>query len=369
MNTETTHAAGPHDVLPDAADAPAGHAIDAQGAAAAGDPAGAAPSGAAGAVAGEADAEVATAADAAPPSAGAMLREARDRLGLSIGEVANHLKLSLRQVEAMEADAFDRLPSPMFVRGFARSYARLLQLDPGPLLQALERQLPSLPAGGQGAASARPAPARQPAPAAIPFPSPDQPSRRLHAVAALLAAGVVGFLAWEWFGPLPRQEAAVRPSTQAAAEASPAGAPEGPAQAAAGDAAAAPEGSPGDASQGSAAGAGAADAAAVAGGPPAPGLPIGASSSAPSEIGSALGTGPRTVRLSFDRESWVEIRDARGRLIFSQLNPPGSSQEVQGEPPLSLVVGNARSVRLAYGGRDVDLSPHIRVDVARFTLD
>ena len=97
--------------------------------------------------------------------------------------------------------------------------------------------------------------------------------------------------------------------------------------------------------------------------------PGGASPSAPPDLGSAFGPGPRSVRLSFDRESWVEIRDARGRLIFSQLNPPGSSQVVQGEAPLSLVVGNARSVRLAYGDRDIDLAPHTCVDVARLTLD
>ena len=35
----------------------------------------------------------------------------------------------------------------------------------------------------------------------------------------------------------------------------------------------------------------------------------------------------------------------------------------------ALVVGNARSVRLAYGDRDIDLAPHTRVDVARLTLD
>ena len=75
------------------------------------------------------------------------------------------------------------------------------------------------------------------------------------------------------------------------------------------------------------------------------------------------------MRLSFDRESWVEIRDARGRVIFNQINPPGSSQVVEGEAPLSLVVGNARSVRLGYGDRDIDLAPHTRVDVARFTLN
>jgi cytoskeleton protein RodZ len=86
-------------------------------------------------------------------------------------------------------------------------------------------------------------------------------------------------------------------------------------------------------------------------------------------MANALGNGSRTIRLAFDRESWVEIRDARGKLIFSQLNPPGSSQVVQGDAPLSLVVGNARSVRLAYGDRDIDLAPYTRVDVARFTLE
>jgi len=39
-----------------------------------------------------------------------------------------------------------------------------------------------------------------------------------------------------------------------------------------------------------------------------------------------------------------------------------------GAPPLKLVVGNARGVRLNYGDQLVDLSPHIGVTVARLTL-
>ena len=287
-------------------------------------------------------------------SAGAMLAQARARCSLSLGEVANHLKLSIRQVEALETDAFDRLPSPMFIRGFARSYARLVQVDPVPVMRALDRHLPLQPAIAAVTAPVRSSATRQPPPSAIPFPSADQPSRRLHSVAALLAAVVVGFLAFEWFGPVgvvgaPGQGAGDRAPAVAvplqpgvsAAEPSTAGAPvpEGMAPVPAGTLPAVPQ------------------------------APVGASSSAPSDIDAAFGTAPRSVRLSFDRESWVEIRDARGRLIFSQLNPPGSSQVVQGEPPLSLVVGNARSVRLAYGDRDIDLVPYTRVDVARFTLD
>jgi cytoskeleton protein RodZ len=84
---------------------------------------------------------------------------------------------------------------------------------------------------------------------------------------------------------------------------------------------------------------------------------------------AALAATERTVRLAFDRESWVEVRDGRGKLIFSQLNPPGSSQVVQGEAPLSLVVGNAHGVRVAYQDKHIDLTPFTRVDVARLTLE
>ena len=144
-----------------------------------------------------AEAHGAAAIAPAASTAGALLSAARLRSGLSIAEVANHLKLSIRQVESLEADTYERLPSPMFVRGFAKSYARLVQIDAAPVLAALESRLPT---DSLGAIASRMA-ANQPLPRSpIPFPSTDQPSRRLHSVAALLAAVVVGFLAFEWLG-------------------------------------------------------------------------------------------------------------------------------------------------------------------------
>jgi cytoskeleton protein RodZ len=74
------------------------------------------------------------------------------------------------------------------------------------------------------------------------------------------------------------------------------------------------------------------------------------------------------VKLVFEDESWVEIKDATGETIFAQLNAPGTERVVRGHPPFDVVVGNAHAVRLSYRDRAVDLEPHTRVDVARVVL-
>jgi cytoskeleton protein RodZ len=77
---------------------------------------------------------VAGAAEVAPP--GRCLAEARQGQGLTCADVARQLKLSVWQVEALEAGRYHQLPGPIFVRGFIRNYARLLKLDPDALLRA-----------------------------------------------------------------------------------------------------------------------------------------------------------------------------------------------------------------------------------------
>ena len=75
------------------------------------------------------------------------------------------------------------------------------------------------------------------------------------------------------------------------------------------------------------------------------------------------------IRLVFEGESWVEIKDGSGATIYSRLNPEGTERVVRGVPPFSLVIGNAHGVKLTYRDRAVDLEPHTRVDVARITLE
>jgi cytoskeleton protein RodZ len=58
------------------------------------------------------------------------LRRAREKAGLSLEELATRTKIQQRILEAIEAGDFKRVPGGLFVRGFLRSYAREVGLDP-----------------------------------------------------------------------------------------------------------------------------------------------------------------------------------------------------------------------------------------------
>ncbi|GGI16164.1 MAG: DUF4115 domain-containing protein [Oxalicibacterium faecigallinarum] len=70
-------------------------------------------------------------------SAGAQLRMLRESRGWSIEQVASQLNLAPRQIEALEEDNFAALPGLVIVRGFIRTYAKLLRVDPAPILAAV----------------------------------------------------------------------------------------------------------------------------------------------------------------------------------------------------------------------------------------
>jgi cytoskeleton protein RodZ len=290
---------------------------------------------------------------AEPP--GKLLSDARQAQNLSVADVARQLKLSVRQVEALEAGEFQQLPGAVFVRGFVRNYARLLRLDAESLLRSVAECLPR----------------EEPRPAAPPsqdIPFPTAAPRRWPLFAALTVATLAALGTYEFFQGEP-QSIPVRsaaPSSPAAPSPLPGAAPLAqPVASAPGEAGQAVDSpaQPGVPGQDNAA------AATPAGPAPAGADAVPAGGGAAREQEAAPGPGERQVRMVFDQRSWVEIRDGSGRLIFSQLNDAGTEQRVYGRPPLSVVVGNARGVRLTYGERAVDLMPHTKVDVARLTLE
>ncbi len=80
---------------------------------------------------------------------GTRLREARAQRGLSLEDVAMATKVPKASLANLEAGRYDLLPAPVFIRGFIRSYARAVGLDPNPVVRAYEnRTLPTPPAPG-----------------------------------------------------------------------------------------------------------------------------------------------------------------------------------------------------------------------------
>lgn len=77
-------------------------------------------------------------------SVGHVLRNARMARGLSTEDVSRQLRISVKQVEAIEKEDFDKLPGRTFLRGFVRNYANFVQLESAPLLESLPGSLPIL---------------------------------------------------------------------------------------------------------------------------------------------------------------------------------------------------------------------------------
>lgn len=313
---------------------------------------------------------------AAEPSVGQRLRMAREAKSMSVAEVAGRLKLSQHQVEDLESDDWDRLKCTTITRGFVRNYARLVELDAAELMAALDR-------------IAKPQSKELAVPTSInvKVPSEHGVERRdyLRVVSGLvvlvLAILVYFFLPVDFvqstysslkerFGS-SRSEApaAVTETERKAVETAvvPSAAPEPvPATPVAGAAVVAPASGAAPATTATTAApisAPAASASSPSAPSPSPAAPA---SPAPAKASPATGA----MKLGFSKPSWVEIKDGGGQVIFSQLSPAGAQREISGQPPFSLVVGNAAGVTLEYKGKPVDLSSRrSKDDVARITLE
>ncbi len=78
---------------------------------------------------------------------------------------------------------------------------------------------------------------------------------------------------------------------------------------------------------------------------------------------------PRPVELSFSGTCWVDIRDSTGEvLLFGEMSR-GDREILGGEPPYSLVIGNAAAAEITVAGQPYDLGSVARGNVARFELD
>jgi len=266
-------------------------------------------------------------AEATAVSLGLHLSQARQARGLTVADVAQAIKFSPRQIAAIESDDFDQLAGATFVRGFIRSYAKFLHIDPQPLLMMLEQRPPQVSAmirlpQEAGTALPRIGETRAPAP-------------YLLLLALLVTAIVAAALIWHFNAsadrdvemPVSAAPATGRASLQPAESIN-----------------TAPVVLPFQAAQ---------------------------TTQLDAMAQAVRSTDPEHHQLAFvfADKSWVEVRDATQNILLAQNNDPGSRQTVAGKPPFALVIGNASSVQLQYDDRQIDLRPYIKVDVARLNLE
>ena len=69
------------------------------------------------------------------------MKSAREAQGKSLDDIGSELKIRADHVAALEAGDFDKFDAPIFVRGFIRSYCRILKLDTNALVVQLNQEL------------------------------------------------------------------------------------------------------------------------------------------------------------------------------------------------------------------------------------
>lgn len=269
-------------------------------------------------------------------SVGAQLRQAREARGMSIESVSDAIKLTSRQIAAIESDDFGQLLNPTYARGFIRNYASLIGLDAQALLGRLDQQH----------VCATPQLLEQ-ANVGVTMPSQSAPRKWLLPLVALSVPAIVALALYVWFEFWP----AASRNTDAVTFESEVPAPVSLDEPSLGVPVESMQTLP--------------DVVAL---PPHEAIAELVDAAASTQPVAAL-PGQRQLVFTFATDSWVEMRDGSQAILFSELNRSGSKRTLNATFPVSLVIGNARSVTLHIDGVPYDLTTSTKVDVARLRLE
>ncbi|WP_353191785.1 RodZ domain-containing protein [Pandoraea pnomenusa] len=316
---------------------------------------------------------------------GAQLAALREKRGMSIEDVSARLKVSVQKLKRLEAGEWDALPEMPFLQGVVRSYARMLGADPEPMIEPLRQFGRAAPIDIPQPPTGQPSIPKSP----VRFRSPVAASQAKWPW-ALVALVVIAGAAWYFGnnhkagrGSVEPAELASGASAQGATDAA-----EPASQPVVTDANGTPPGADATntgntestvnsaAASAAVAGpgliaavdpthvvAGLASAAAAAPAAPAAVAPADAKASS----AGVSGNGKIALRLKAD--SWVEVRSKDGKVLFSQLMRAGAEQEITGDAPLKVVVGNVAGVEsLEFNGQPVEIKSRNAGNVARLTL-
>jgi len=281
-------------------------------------------------------------------SPGFILKKARESQNLSQDYIAGQLRLSIEIIEALESDLFERLPAPIFVRGYLRNYATILGVSGGRVIECYTLIL------GDDVHEASLATVRMKDKATSSVTSGVKKYLPLAAIGLLVLLGLILWLSSSRNvenepvltekpvvnkeDVLPEKRGTVilpvdKKPVVSKPEPKPAPSPvEKPVQLPVPTKALSPEKPKADTPEPSAK------------------------------------SGEDTLKFSFSNSSWVDVRDSQGKRMIYRMVKSGSEYTVTGKPPIRITLGNAHGIVLKRNGTSVDLLPFIRGNVARFSL-
>jgi cytoskeleton protein RodZ len=274
---------------------------------------------------------------------GQRLQQARMALPLALDEVAHKLHLPSATVADLESGRSDRIGTPVYLKGFLRSYLKLV---------ALPEEWAELALAGSSSTAIPPIlPAAGAVARRVPW------IERYKWAASYVVGTALALTAVHWLvsntpqlgfpdaqrsAPLALEDAAT-PSTGVDADA-------------------------------------AAEPASVALPPLLPSTAAAASVEEPPVMASlnpfrvvtedreqAVAADP-LLTLTFDQASWVDVRDQSGSKLAYQTVPAGEKRTFSAGAQLSVLIGNARGVRADIAGTAVDLDTFVRGNIARFAV-
>ncbi|QKN80896.1 cytoskeleton protein RodZ [Scandinavium goeteborgense] len=320
----------------------------------------------------------------AAQSTGTRLRNAREQLGLSQQAVAERLCLKVSTVRDIEDDKAPASLASTFLRGYIRSYARLVHIPEEELLPILAKEVPVRVAK------------------MAPMQNMSLGKRRkkrdgwLMSFTWLVLFVVIGLTgAWWWQNHKAQQEEISTMADQSSAELNANDssnsqnvpldtsgtqsqapdatadnsqlAPAADANAPAATAQTAPAQTAPDAQNNAVVSPSQAnvDNTATAANPATPAAPLPTDQAAVTPTAS-----PNALVMNFNADCWLEVTDSTGKKLFSGLQRKDGTLNLEGQAPYKLKIGAPAAVQIQFQGKPVDLSRFIRTNqVARLTLN
>lgn len=291
---------------------------------------------------------------------GQLLRNAREQLGWTREQVASRIHLRLTLIAAIESDTYDKHTSHTFIRGYLRTYAKLVGIPEETILAAYDKLGLTPPDNIDMQSFSRRS--RQQA-----------NDSRLKVVTWLVILVLIALsVAWWW------QSTARRSAGDEALAATEMGATSNTPSATVPPAVdvADPVAAPAT----SAAAATSADPVVSAA---ATTLPVDASSAvattavatsaatATQPAADAAASEPAKVpqlKMSFTADCWLDVKDAKGKTLFSGLKKANDELVLEGPEPLKFIIGAPMAVNIEYQGKSIDMSRYNNGRTARLSL-